>query len=156
LEISVWNKEDFVAATGDRNDPYTVFNFQVEIDGVPVAAFSECSGLSTETEVIEYRNGNEDNTVRKLPGLKKFGNIVLKRGFTDGKELWEWRKKVMDGKTERRSGSIVLLNEQREPALRWNFREGWPLKWEGPVLNAKSSEVAIEELVIACEDIQME
>jgi phage tail-like protein len=62
----------------------------------------------------------------------------------------------MDGKTERRSGSIVLLNEQREPALRWNFREGWPLKWEGPVLNAKSSEVAIEELVIACEDIQME
>jgi phage tail-like protein len=76
LEISVWNKEDFMAATGDRNDPYTVFNFQVEIDGVPVAAFSECSGLSTETEVIEYRNGNEDNTVRKLPGLKKFGNIV--------------------------------------------------------------------------------
>ena len=91
--------------------------------------------------------------MRKLPGLKKFGNIVLKRGFTDGKDLWDWRKTVMDGKTERRSGSIVLLNESREPALRWNFAEGWPVKWVGPALNAKSSEVAIEELVIACERI---
>jgi phage tail-like protein len=145
-----------MAATGDRNDPYTAFNFLVEIDGVTAAGFSEVSGLSTETDVIEYRNGNEDITVRKLPGLKRFGNIVLKRGLTDNKDLWSWRKTVMDGQTERRSGSIVLLNEHREPALRWNFREGWPVKWEGPVLNAKSSEVAIEELVIACEDIQME
>jgi phage tail-like protein len=144
-----------VAATGDRNDPFTVFNFLVEIDGVPVAGFSECSGLSTENDVIEYRNGNEDNTVRKLPGLKRFGNIILKRGITEGVELWEWRKTVMDGKTERRSGSIVLLDEARNPAVRWNFREGWPMKWEGPALNAKSSEVAIEELVIACEDIQL-
>lgn len=145
-----------MAATGDRNDPYSVFNFLVEIEGVAVAAFSECSGLSTETNVIEYRNGDEDITVRKLPGLKTFTNISLKRGYTDSKELWDWRKTVMDGKTERRSGSIVLLNESREPALRWNFREGWPSKLEGPTLNATSNEVAIETLEIACEDIQME
>ncbi len=145
-----------MAATGDRNDPYSAFNFLVEIDGVTVAGFSEASGLNNETDIVEYRNGSEDITVRKLPGLKKFTNISLKRGFTDSKDLWDWRKKVMDGKTERKSGSIVLLNEAREPALRWNFREGWPSKLEGPSLNAKSSDVAIETLEIAVEDIQLE
>jgi phage tail-like protein len=145
-----------MAETGDRNDPYGAFNFLVEIDGVTQAGFSECSGLDTETDIIEYRNGNEDITVRKLPGLKKFTNITLKRGFTDSKELWEWRKKVMDGATERQSGSIVLLNEAREEALRYTFREGWPSKWQGPAMNASSSEVAIETLEIACESIALE
>ena len=144
-----------MAETGSRNDPFSVFNFQVDIDGVGKAAFSECSGLTTETDIIEYRTGDEDITVRKLPGLKKFTNIVLKRGFTDNKALWDWRKKVMDGKTERRSGSIVLLNEAREKALEWKFREGWPSKWEGPTLNAKTNEVAIETLEIACEGIEL-
>lgn len=142
--------------TGSRNDPYSAFNFLVEIDGVTVAGFSECSGLTTETDVIEYRNGSEDITVRKLPGLKKFTNINFKRGFTDSRELWEWRTKVMDGRTERQSGSIVLLNEARDPALRWNFREGWPTKWSGPTLNAKNNEVAIEELEIAVESLVLE
>jgi phage tail-like protein len=143
-------------ATGDRNDPYSAFNFLVEIDGVTVAGFSECAGLDTETEIIEYRNGSEDITKRKLPGLRKFTNITLKRGFTKSEELWKWRKKVMDGKTERQAGSIVLLNEAREPSLRYNFREGWPSKWQGPALKAGSSEVAIEALEIACEAIELE
>jgi phage tail-like protein len=145
-----------MAETGDRRDPYSAFNFLVEVDGVTVAGFSECSGLNTETDPIEYRNGDEEITVRKLPGLKKFTNISLKRGFTDSSELWEWRKKVMDGQTERQSGSIVLLNEAREPALRWTFREGWPSKLEGPSLNAKNNEAAIEALEICHEGLAME
>jgi phage tail-like protein len=146
-----------MAETGSRNDPYSAFNFLVEIDGVTVAGFSECSGLTTETDVIEYRNGDEAITVRKLPGLKKYTNISLKRGFTDSKELWDWRKKVMEGKTERQSGSIVLLNEARdEEVLRWNFLEGWPSKWEGPTFNAKNNEVAIETLEIAVESLELE
>jgi phage tail-like protein len=143
-------------ATGDRNDPYAAFNFLVEIDGVTVAGFSECSGLTTETAIIEYRNGDETNTVRKLPGLKKYTNITLKRGYTADKKLWEWRKKVMDGQTERQSGAIVLQNEARQASLRWNFREGWPSKWEGPALNAKNNEVAIETMEIAVEDLALE
>jgi phage tail-like protein len=145
-----------MAETGSRNDPYSAFNFIVEIDGLEVAGFSECSGLTTETDPIEYRNGDEDITVRKLPGLKKFTNISLKRGYTQSKELWDWRKTVMDGMTERKPGAIVLLDEAREPALRWTFREGWPTKLEGPSLNAKNNEVAIETLEIAIEDLQME
>ena len=142
--------------TGSRNDPYSSFNFLVEIDGVTVAGFSECSGLSNEEDIVEYRNGNEDITVRKLPGLKKFMNITLKRGMTDGTELWDWRKQVLDGQTQRQSGAIVLLNESRQEALRWNFREGWPSKWEGPTFNAKNSETAIETLEIAVEGLELE
>ena len=119
-------------ATGTRNDPYAAFNFLVEIENVTVAGFSEASGLTTETDPIDYRNGDEDIIVRKLPGLKKVPVIALKRGYTDAKELWAWRKKVLDGQTERQSGSIVLLDENRQEVLRWNFREGWPSKWEGP------------------------
>ncbi len=145
-----------MAATGDRNDPYSAFNFLVEIDDITQAGFSECSGLSTESGVIEYRNGNEDITVRKLPGLKKFTNISLKRGFTNSKELWEWRKKVLEGKTERKGGAIQLLNEAREAVLRWNFKNGWPTKWEGPAFNGKNDEVAIETLEIAVESVELD
>src|SRR5687768_6559366 len=102
-----------MAESGDRNDPYGAFNFTVEVDGVTVAGFSEVSGLTSEQDVVEYRTGPEDITVRKLPGLKKFTNIVLKRGFTATDDLWRWRKLVMDGLTERQSGTIVLRNEAR-------------------------------------------
>ena len=142
-------------ATSDRNDPYSAFNFIVQIDKVNVAAFSECSGLTTETDHIEYRHGEEDITVRKLPGLRKSPNIVLKRGFTSNKELWQWRKGVIEGRTERRSGSITLLDEARQPALEWRFHEGWPCKWEGPALNGKNNEVAIETLEICHEHLEL-
>ena len=140
-------------ATGQRKDPFSAFNFQVQIDGVTVAGFSECSGLVAETEIIDYRNGDEDITRRRLPGLKKFNNLVFKRGFTNSKELWTWRKTVMDGKTQRQAGSIVLLDEARQPALRWNFSEGWPAKLEGPTLNAGTSANAIETLEIVHEGL---
>jgi phage tail-like protein len=141
---------------GTRIDPYGQFNFTIEIDGVTRAGFSEVSGLTTDTNVIEYREGNEKlGTVRKLPGLMKYNNIVLKRGWTQDKGLWEWRKKVIDGTTQRNNGTITLLNEARQPALRWNFREGWPAKWEGPALNGKTSEVAIETLEIAHEGLEL-
>jgi phage tail-like protein len=139
-----------------RNDPYGQFNFQVKIDGIVVAGFSEVSGLTTDTNIIEYRQGSENvETVRKLPGLMKYNNIVLKRGWTADTKLWTWRKSVIDGKTQRKTGSIVLLDESRSPALSWEFREGWPSKWEGPALNAKTSEVAIETLEIANEGIEL-
>ncbi len=143
--------------SGQRNDPYGQFNFLIEIDGVIQGGFSEASGLTTDTNVIEYREGNEQHgTTRKLPGLIKYNNIVLKRGWTDNRALWEWRKKVIDGQTSRTTGTITLMNEARQPALRWTFREGWPSKWEGPALNAKTSEVAIETLEIAHEGLQLE
>ncbi|GCE44112.1 MULTISPECIES: phage tail protein [Rhodococcus] len=142
--------------TGARTDPYSAFNFLVEVDGVTVAGFSECSGLTNETDPIDYRTGDTDTFVTKLPGLRKFPMIVLKRGFTDNHDLWEWRRTVINGRTERHTGTITLLNEAREPALRFNFREGWPSKWEGPTFNGKTNEVAIETLEICHEGMELE
>lgn len=139
-----------------RDDPFASFNFLVEIDSVTKAGFSECSGLTMETDPIEYRNGNETTTVRKIPGLDKFGNITLKNGITLNTDLWKWRKTVMDGRTERHSGSITLLNEERKAVVRWTFREGWPRKLDGPTFNAKNNEIAIQTLEIVIEDLTVE
>jgi phage tail-like protein len=137
-----------------RNDPYKSFNFRVEIDGIARAAFSEVSGLESETAVIEYRLGGEASTVRKLPGLTKYGNLVLKSGITQDPELWNWRKAVVDGNIERRNGSIILLDDDRAEVARWNFVNGWPCKWDGPAFNAKSNDVAIETIEIAHEGLE--
>ena len=137
-----------------RDDPYKAFNFLVEIDGIAVAAFSEVSGLESETEVIEYRVGSEKtNTVRKLPGLTKYANIVLRRGVTQDADLWNWRRSVEQGTVDRRNGSIVLLDGDRNPVLRWGFLNGWISKWEGPALNATGNEIAIETIEIAHEGL---
>jgi phage tail-like protein len=141
--------------TGVRNDPYSAFNFLVTIDGVvDEAGFSEVSGLSIETDPIEYRTGAE-KLIRKLPGLPKYANIVLKRGVTPDTKLWEWRKQVLDGKTERHSGSITLLDEARQPAVEWAFSEAWPRKLDGPTFNGKTNEVAVETLELAVEAVQV-
>jgi phage tail-like protein len=138
-----------------RNDPYKAFNFLVEIEGIAQAAFSEVSGLESETAVIEYRAGGEKvNSARKLPGLTKFGNIILRRGVTQDAELWNWRKSIVDGDIDRRNGTIVLLDDKRNEVMRWNFRNGWICRWEGPTLNARANEVAIETIEIAHEGLE--
>jgi phage tail-like protein len=136
------------------DNPLLQYNFLLEIENTSVAGFSEVSGINTETDIVEYREGSDVNTVRKLAGLRKVGNITLKRGFTQNNELWLWRKTVIDGLTERRAGAIIMLNEAREPAIRWEFFEAWPNKYEGPALNATANEVAIESIEIALEDLR--
>lgn len=145
-----------MAETASRQDPLTSFNFIIDIQGVR-AGFSEVGGLSTETDVVEYREGNEDITSRKLPGKRKYANISLKRGYTvNGKDLWEWRKSVIEGRTRRLSGTITLMDEGRKPALVWRFFEAWPNKWAGPAFNAKNNDVAIEEMELAVEGLELE
>jgi phage tail-like protein len=139
-----------------RDDPYGAFSFLVEIDGIDVAAFSEASGLESTVEVIEYRNGSDDTTVRKLPGLTKYTNVVLKRGLTSDLSLWRWYRAVRDGRIERRPMTVKLLDEAREPALRFLCREAWPCRWSGPTFDATRSAVAIETLEICHEGIELE
>lgn len=136
----------------NRHDPYAGFNFRVEIDGVVAAAFSECCGLSSETEVISYREGG-DLRIRRLPGLTKYANLVLKHGITLDRSLWDWRRTVIDGAVQRRNGSVILLDATRKEVARWNFVDAWPAKWAGPDLNAESSNVAIETLEIVHEGL---
>ncbi|HEX5734712.1 MAG TPA: phage tail protein [Blastocatellia bacterium] len=141
-------------ATGQRVDPYRGFNFVVEIDGITQAGFQEVSGLDSSTDVTEYREGTDPNHVRKLSGLNKYSAITLKRGITDSDELWKWRAKVIDGKIDRRNGSIILLDDAGQEKLRWNFFNAWPSKWTGPAFNATSTAVAVETLEITHESVE--
>lgn len=135
--------------------PYTQFNFLLEIDGVVSAGFTEVSGITMESDVIEYREGSDPTHVRKLPGLSKYGSITLKRGFSENTELYDWRKTVMDGVTQRKDGAIILMDEAGQPALRWEFTNGFPSKLEGATLNATANEVAMESVEIAVETVAM-
>jgi phage tail-like protein len=139
---------------GDRNDPYRAYNFIIEIDGITRAGFRECSGLDSTQTPIEYREGTDPLTVRKLPGMVMYANLTLARGVTDDVELWEWRAAAQNGQLERRNGSVVLLDDTGEEQARWNFREGWPSKWTGPTFNATGAEVAIETLEISHEGLE--
>lgn len=141
-------------ATGSRVDPYRGFNFLVEIDGITQAGFQEVSGLDASTPSVDYREGADPNHVRKLSGLNTYAAITLKRGITDSDELWKWRETVIDGKTERKNGSIVLLDETGAQKIRWNFSNAWPSKWTGPAFNATSTAVAVEALEITHEEVK--
>jgi phage tail-like protein len=136
-----------------RVDPYRGFNFLVEMDGISQAGFQECSGLDASTDAVDYREGNYPNHVAKLTGLNKYSPISLKRGITDSDELWKWRQTVIDGKTERKSGSIVLLDEAGAEKLRWNFINAWPSKWTGPAFNSTGNAVAVETLELTHEEV---
>lgn len=138
-----------------RNDPYAKFNFLIELDGENVGGFTEVGGLTAESDIIEYREGSDPARMRKLPALFKFSNVTLKRGYTQSRALWEWRKTTLDGVTLRKQGAIIMLDEAREPVLRWEFSEGWIAKYEGPALNATANEAAIESIEIAIEDLQL-
>jgi phage tail-like protein len=138
-----------------RNDPYAQYSFILEIEGTTVAGFAEVGGLSMEQGIIEYREGSDTATVRKLPGLRKYGNITLKRGYTRNHELWDWRKTTIDGATQRKQGAVILRDEAGQPALRWEFREGWISKYEGPALKATANEAAMESIEIAVEDVAL-
>lgn len=145
-----------------RIDPYGSYNFLVTVNGVSEdgnavkGAFTEVSGLETEVSPIEYRNGNEDITVRKIPGLKKFTNITLKRGVTGDIDFWNWIRTAMKGEVQRADGSIALLDENRNEVLRWNFTRGWPCKYMGPGLNAANNEIAMETLEICHEGLAID
>lgn len=145
-----------MAETGKRDDPYQQFNFLVEIDGIARAGFMECSGATTDTDPIDYREGSDISmNVRKLSGLRKYTNIVLKRGYTQDKSLWEWRKKIINGAVERRSADIILLNENREEVLRWRIREAWISKWDSGPFNAKTNDVVVETVELIHEGLEL-
>jgi phage tail-like protein len=140
----------------ERTDPYGAFNFTVELEGIDVAGFTEVSGLDFEIDVIEYRDGDDrDPTLRKIPGLRKYGNITLKRGITDSDAFWDWIVQSLNGPIERRNGRITILDDNREPVARWDFVNAWPCKYRGPHLAATGNEVAIESMELCHEGLQL-
>lgn len=141
-------------ATGTRVDPFFNYNFLVELDGLARGAFSEVSGLDATTEPIEYREGGENTTVRKLPGKTQYSNIMLKWGMTSDMELYRWYRQTVLGNVERKNGSVIVLDRQGNEVARWNFFNAWPTKYDIPDFNATGNETAVITLELVHEGVE--
>ncbi len=137
-----------------RVDPFPNHRFFLEIDGITQAGFSQVSGFGSRVELIEYREGGDPTTVRKLPGKVTYPDITLRWGMTDSDELYRWHRSAVTGRIERKNGSIVLLGDDGQEKARWNFFQAWPTTWDGPDFDAKSNDVAINTLTITCERLE--
>lgn len=136
-----------------RDDLHGNYNFLLEIAGTPAGQFQSVSGLSVETEVIEYREGGDDNLVRKLPGRLKYENITLKRGYVRDGLLreWLWTNLDPDGTVDRRDGALSLRDRAGHAVVRYEFFDAWPCKWSGATSDGESDAVFVEEIVICVE-----
>ena len=140
-----------------REDPLVGFHFAFEVQGAITGYFTECSGIGSETEVVEHKVVDEAGReyIHKIPGRLKWENVTLKRGITSNLDMWGWRDMIVQGQVEgaRKNGSIVMFDQQFAEVARWNFENAWPVKVTGPQPKSDSNEYGIEEIVLAHEGI---
>ncbi len=134
-------------------DHLVTSKFKVEIEGVTQGAFAAVDGLESTTEVVHFADGNDIGD-RKRPGRSHYSNIVLRRGYVNTDELWEWYKHVIDGNVERRDGSIIICGDDGSEIFRYNFFEAWPCRWKSLVLDAQHTKNMVEEIELAVEKIE--
>ena len=148
-----------------RDNPYGAFNFRVtatRFGGAETirAGFQEVSGLGIEATVAEYRNGNDpQNHVRKIMGVYKVTDVTLKRGIIGNLSFFQWLKETREGgQNVLDQVTIELMAEDHSgPVMTWRLLNARPTKYTGPTLNAKGgTDVAMEELVLACESLSIE
>ena len=146
-----------------RDRPYVQFNFLVDLgtgntDGAE-AGFQECSNIGMEVTVAEYRNGNEkENSVRKITGLNKTTDVTLKRGIIGSTQLYQWLHAIRNGdQNQLRTVTVQLQNEDHTAVvLTWKLLRARIIKHVSGPMNAKGTDVAMEELVLAYERLEME
>lgn len=146
-----------------RERPYTGFNFLVDLgDGKtegPHAGFQEISGIGMEVAVTEYRNGNsKENSVMKITGLNKASDVILKRGVIGSLDLYQWLNDIRNGNQNAlRTVTIQLQNEDHSQVVQtWKLLRARIIKHTSGPLNAKSSDLPMEEIVLAYERLEME
>lgn len=132
--------------------PRAKFRFKLEIDGLAAGGFSEVSGFDATIDPIEYREGDmATETPLKVAGLRKYGNITLKKGIITGQVLYDWIAKGLTAAVERKTVTISLLDEAQAVVASWQVINAWPTKYTAPDFNATSNEIAIETLELAHE-----
>lgn len=145
---------------GEKQDnvwPLPKFYFQVKIGDTEVA-FQEVSGLDIEAQIIEYRHGNskEFSTV-KMPGIKKSGNVTLKKGvFVKDNSFWDWFSQISMNTIERKTVVISLLDESGNPTMVWTLNNAWPTKITGTDMKSDGNEVAVETIEVTHEGLKIE
>lgn len=140
-------------STTNKRDPYLGFRFRVEVDSLVVAGFSEVTGLELGMQPEEYEEGGVNTHTHRLPTRYTQPNVVLRRGLTDSRELWDWIENAVNGRIERRNGRVILLDSTGELSWGWSFRDAYPVRWAGPELRADQGAVAIETLELAHEGV---
>jgi phage tail-like protein len=128
-----------------RRDPYSVFRFVVEIDGVLKGGFSKVRGLNRETKVESFREGGVNDFERKLVTLTTYPALVLERGLADPL-LWQWHQNVVEGRVERRVITLTLRDERGSDVWGWTARGAFPTKWTVSDFDAASGQVAVESI----------
>jgi phage tail-like protein len=147
----------YVVKEAGEQDPVPLFKFWVSINEQYVAEFKECSGLRMEREVKEIAEGGLNERMHVLPGRNKYSRIVLKYGLMHTSALWDWYQVgLYDGDVQRLNFSIRLHNLKGEVVKTWHVKKAFPVKWEGPALNAESNQVAIETLEIVHHGLELE
>ena len=126
-------------------DPYRMYRFRIEAQGLDRGGVQSVSGLERTTEVEPYREGGVNDYDIQLITKTTQASLVLKRGLMDT-WMWDWHEDVVQGTVERRTISIVLLNEVGEEAWRWICADAFPTKWSGTDLDATSNAIAVESI----------
>ncbi len=149
-----------------RDNPYGAFNFRVtatRFGGAETirAGCQEVSGLGIEATVAEYRNGNDpENHVRKVTGVYKVTDVTFKRGLIGDLDFFNWIKDVREGSQENVLDQVtieLMAENHTGPVMTWRLKNGRIIKYTGPTLNAKGgTDVAMEEMVLACESMSVE
>jgi len=134
-------------------EPFAVFNFAVEIEGLLVGGFTEVSGLEGRIETTDHREGGVNGYTHRLPVAASPSNLVLRHGLTASNALWDWYDDVARGVIVRRNGTIMLLDRRQIPVMWWNFRAALPVAWTGPQLNSGSDDVGFESIELAHEGL---
>ncbi len=136
-------------------DPLVSAWFALEFQGKIEGSFKECTGMGSETQVVEHKatGPKGEYVMKKLPGRMKWNDIVLKQGITDSMAMWKWRELCEQGKINeaRKNGSVIMFNQEMKEMARWDFVNAWPSKITGPTANAGNNEVGLEELTITHE-----
>lgn len=141
------------ASTGTLPEYFLNNRFWVEIDNSLHAYFTQCSGLTAQTQFEEYREGGLNTYTHKLPTHTSYSNITLKRGYGESVQLWTWYEKTAKGTPERKNISLILYSSEQghQESRRWNLTNAYPIKWSGPEFDANAGSVPIESIELAYE-----
>jgi phage tail-like protein len=135
-------------------DHVGAYNFSVEISGVNAGFFKAVSGLSAEIDVVEFEDG-DDQFIRKRPGVARFGDVTLEKGYIVTDDLFNWWRAARDGQYDRRDVSIILKDNAGNELRRWNLFGCWPKKWETSRLEGGVSQALAESITLVVEDMQI-
>lgn len=134
-----------------KNIPVGNYNFSIEIDGINEASFARVSGMGAEIQVEDVDEGGMNYSTHKIPVKVKYNNITLEKGITKSKELLNWFSQACEGVIKKRDFSIILSNNGGDTMRRWNFTQGYPVRWESDALDAQGNNILLERIELCYE-----